>query len=111
MQYDAPLATAVFSDIIDDDCAVDDEDGVGDNDGFCFGCRTPGNIICCEYCPRSLHMTCFPGQQRTVDDADVWMCPFCSSEARDTTEKLRSFDSSGYDDARFAAFVAHVNRR
>jgi hypothetical protein len=103
---------AVFSDIIDDECAVDDEDGGGDNDGFCFGCRTPGNIICCEYCPRSLHRNCFPGQR--VDDTDVWMCPFCSSESRDTLEKLRSYDSSGYNDARFAGFVGighNVNTR
>uniref|UniRef100_A0A673YKL8 SP110 nuclear body protein, tandem duplicate 1 n=1 Tax=Salmo trutta TaxID=8032 RepID=A0A673YKL8_SALTR len=50
-----------------------------DNDDDCFICRSQGNLICCDECPRSFHQRC---HLPNVDDAILgddfpWMCTFC----------------------------------
>jgi hypothetical protein len=50
------------------------EDG---NVDYCQRCRGPGNLLCCDFCPRAYHPNCLePGIQVQTP----WECPACYSE-------------------------------
>ena len=57
------------------------EDG---NVDYCQYCRTPGDIICCDFCPRAFHLHCMKkaGSQTdtTNTHGDRWQCYICRKE-------------------------------
>lgn len=53
---------------------------VDSNESDCFVCSDGGDLLCCDYCPRSFHDTCLTPALDTSDglpDGD-WACPLCS---------------------------------
>uniref|UniRef100_A0A8C8JGL6 Nuclear body protein SP140-like protein n=1 Tax=Oncorhynchus tshawytscha TaxID=74940 RepID=A0A8C8JGL6_ONCTS len=50
-----------------------------DNDDDCFICRSQGNLICCDECPRSFHQRChLPNVDGAMMGDDCpWICTFC----------------------------------
>ncbi|XP_028979104.2 uncharacterized protein LOC105010094 isoform X8 [Esox lucius] len=53
------------------------QDQIKDDD--CFICRSQGNLICCEECPRSFHQGChLPNLNNAMLRKDLhWVCTFC----------------------------------
>jgi hypothetical protein len=49
------------------------------NEDFCAACGMCGELVCCDTCPRALHMPCCGLTEVPVDD--VWSCPICSAGA------------------------------
>lgn len=53
------------------------EDAGGDDDGnvdYCHLCDDAGDLVCCDRCPRSYHLSCL--KVRDVPDGE-WRCPVC----------------------------------
>jgi hypothetical protein len=57
------------------------EDG---NVDYCQYCRTPGDIICCDFCPRAFHLNCMKKAGSPTDTTnthnDRWECYICRKE-------------------------------
>lgn len=85
----APLASSVYgwcagqfvshaeSALTDDGAGGDD----ADNDNVCAKCFGPGQLICCDQCPRAYHFSCV-GVSSAAADAERWLCPPCQSAVR-----------------------------
>ena len=59
------------------------EDG---NVDFCNKCNAPGNLQCCDYCPRAFHQGCLGSTESS--ETTPWMCPCCSRERAGLPEDL-----------------------
>ncbi|KAK2864776.1 hypothetical protein Q7C36_003930 [Tachysurus vachellii] len=48
-----------------------------ENDDVCFICNSPGNLVCCDVCPRAFHHHCHLPvlQDRTL--GSNWLCTYC----------------------------------
>ncbi|KAL8158502.1 hypothetical protein V2J09_000039 [Rumex salicifolius] len=46
-----------------------------ENDDLCSICCQPGNLLCCDGCPRSFHKECIPLLEVPED---TWYCRYCS---------------------------------
>ncbi len=46
------------------------------NDDYCAGCKSPGNLLCCETCPNSYHLICLLPPLETVPEG-IWQCVEC----------------------------------
>jgi len=53
--------------------------GEDPNEDFCAACGMCGELVCCDTCPRALHMPCCGLTEVPVDE--VWSCPICSAGA------------------------------
>eukprot|EP00522_Entomoneis_paludosa_P013983 CAMPEP_0172450268 /NCGR_PEP_ID=MMETSP1065-20121228/8684_1 /TAXON_ID=265537 /ORGANISM="Amphiprora paludosa, Strain CCMP125" /LENGTH=1280 /DNA_ID=CAMNT_0013202047 /DNA_START=99 /DNA_END=3944 /DNA_ORIENTATION=- len=56
------------------------EDGSVD---FCNRCVKPGNLLCCDFCPRAFHSKCLIVNKELDEnssDTNPWMCPSCCNE-------------------------------
>ncbi|CAG0915905.1 unnamed protein product [Notodromas monacha] len=53
------------------------------NFDFCVVCGRGGQIICCELCPRSFHLTCLlpPLKEKDIPEGD-WICTRCTEIKR-----------------------------
>ncbi|XP_050957954.1 uncharacterized protein LOC127159050 [Labeo rohita] len=80
-------------------CSTQEEDVMAqNNDDDCYVCRTEGNLVCCDECPRAFHSHC----HLPAADGDLpeeWICTFCalkdSQKSRDSTNmsKQEAFDA------------------
>ncbi|KAL9180881.1 hypothetical protein ACHAXT_011334 [Thalassiosira profunda] len=48
-----------------------------DNSDVCAVCDEGGNLICCETCPDSYHVTCLGLNPTDVEGIEHWSCPNC----------------------------------
>lgn len=46
------------------------------NDTKCTRCGLPGDMLCCDTCPRVYHLSCLCLSATDVPDGD-WSCPSC----------------------------------
>ena len=55
------------------------EDGSVD---FCNVCKTVGNLLCCDFCPRAFHCHCISSDAipESMNDESKWECPSCILE-------------------------------
>ena len=55
------------------------EDGSVD---FCNVCKTVGNLLCCDFCPRAFHCQCISSDAipESMNDESKWECPSCIIE-------------------------------
>ena len=75
--------------------ASDGEPSEDGNVDFCQICITPGNLVCCDFCPRAFHPDCIKsGDQSTSDEH--WECFVCKKERAglegDVVDGNKSFD-------------------
>lgn len=54
------------------DAAIKDD---GWNDSKCCKCRTMGELVCCDVCPRAYHMSCL--NKLPPSGSAAWKCPQC----------------------------------
>jgi hypothetical protein len=57
------------------------EDG---NVDYCQECRTTGNLVCCDFCPRAFHQDCLDGDE--AESEGKWECHHCRREKEDLPE-------------------------
>jgi hypothetical protein len=60
------------------------------SNNHCGICRRRGLVVCCDGCPRVLHLSCLPpglSPPTSVLHADAWMCERCQARSR---RKLKS---------------------
>ena len=60
------------------------------SNNHCGICRRRGLVVCCDACPRVLHLSCLPpglSPPTSVLHADAWMCERCQARSR---RKLKS---------------------
>ncbi|XP_037834437.1 nuclear body protein SP140 isoform X2 [Kryptolebias marmoratus] len=62
------------------------------NDDECAICKTVGELVVCDYCPRSFHKKCnVPHIEDTIIENDKnWKCTFCAFKANQKTEAVMS---------------------
>ena len=75
------------------------EDG---NVDYCQICRSHGNLVCCDYCPRAYHMECIESKYRPTSDAR-WECMVCEREKEGLEDDL--IDAEKSMDTIVAAFT------
>ncbi|KAE9043392.1 hypothetical protein PR002_g3353 [Phytophthora rubi] len=74
-----------------EDEAYDEEDDDEDDDGsdseldtnldFCEVCQRAGDLVCCDKCPRSYHLTCLHMTENDLPEGD-WQCNECKKPSR-----------------------------
>ncbi|KAL8874642.1 MAG: hypothetical protein Q9174_000047 [Haloplaca sp. 1 TL-2023] len=47
------------------------------NDDYCAACGGPGQLLCCDGCPRSFHFTCVDPPRETAPAGEDWYCQKC----------------------------------
>lgn len=58
------------------------------NHDFCDACSEPGNLICCDYCTVSFHLTCHdPPLEETDIPNGLWLCHTCTMKEKMAREK------------------------
>eukprot|EP00117_Sycon_ciliatum_P030313 scpid13509/ scgid23933/ Chromodomain-helicase-DNA-binding protein 5; ATP-dependent helicase CHD5 len=55
------------------------EESEDDYDEFCKVCREGGDLLCCDNCPCTYHMTCLNPPLKSVPE-ETWVCPRCLAE-------------------------------
>ena len=45
------------------------------NDSYCWICHEGGEVLCCDKCPRVLHLRC--SNLTSEPEGDEWNCPTC----------------------------------
>ncbi|RLO05171.1 hypothetical protein DYB28_006521, partial [Aphanomyces astaci] len=70
---------------VDDDVKIesDDDDDVDTNLDFCSICKQDGDLVCCDVCPRSFHLTCINKREDQLP-LDTWQCHECQHNLSDT---------------------------
>ncbi|RHY16234.1 hypothetical protein DYB25_006068, partial [Aphanomyces astaci] len=70
---------------VDDDVKIesDDDDDVDTNLDFCSICKQDGDLVCCDVCPRSFHLTCLNKREDQLP-LDTWQCHECQHNLSDT---------------------------
>lgn len=48
---------------------------VSKNDSYCWICHEGGEVLCCDKCPRVLHLRC--SNLTSEPEGDEWNCPTC----------------------------------
>lgn len=61
------------------DLAEVKEAGPIEHNELCQFCKSGGELLACESCPRVYHPKCLNPPQTEIPDGD-WFCPYCSSE-------------------------------
>ena len=62
------------------DGPIPEDDG---NVSYCHKCRLPGNLVCCDVCPRAFHQQCLDNMAEMKSsnrDCSQWECPVCPQE-------------------------------
>ncbi|KAL8674201.1 MAG: hypothetical protein Q9168_001369 [Polycauliona sp. 1 TL-2023] len=54
-------------------------DGEGLNSDYCSSCGGPGELLCCDSCPRAFHFTCIDPPKHTLPDGE-WYCQACAAQ-------------------------------
>ena len=52
------------------------------NEDFCSTCMHPGNLVCCDTCPRAYHYDCarWGPEDDALGEDEPWSCPACREE-------------------------------
>ncbi len=85
------------------------EEIVNGNDDECYLCEgilnmisiyklEGGQILCCDNCFRSFHMSCIKMKETPHGD---WMCSYCKKLQQQTTEKCSNCEGSLSDSKHF----------
>jgi len=51
------------------------------HDESCFVCKKEGELLCCDFCPKSYHLGCVQPPIKDVPETD-WRCPDCVKSGR-----------------------------
>lgn len=74
---------------------------------YCHFCMKPGNIICCDYCPRAFHEKCMNENgyhdQSISDDDAKWECVICRNEKGGLEDDF--IDGKSSMDQVFSSFI------
>ena len=49
------------------------------NRELCSICRDGGNLLLCDYCPRSFHIECLKLKEESIPEGK-WYCPMCAQK-------------------------------
>src|SRR5699024_2893536 len=59
---------------------------------YCQICRQGGEVILCDYCPRTYHSVCLDEE---IDDIpDDWCCPYCTKNGKPDPKELRELQAA-----------------
>ena len=56
------------------------------NRELCSICRDGGNLLLCDYCPRSFHIECLKLKEENIPEGK-WYCPMCAPKMQKRLEK------------------------
>ena len=56
------------------------------NRELCSICRDGGNLLLCDYCPRSFHIECLKLKEENIPEGK-WYCPMCAPKIQKRLEK------------------------
>ena len=59
------------------------------NRELCSICRDGGNLLLCDYCPRSFHIECLKLKEENIPEGK-WYCPMCAPKIQKRLEKNQS---------------------
>ena len=59
------------------------------NRELCSICRDGGNLLLCDYCPRSFHIECLKIKEENIPEGK-WYCPMCAPKIQKKLEKNQS---------------------
>jgi len=59
------------------------------NRELCSICRDGGNLLLCDYCPRSFHIECLKIKEENIPEGK-WYCPMCAPKIQKKLEKNNS---------------------
>ena len=59
------------------------------NRELCSICRDGGNLLLCDYCPRSFHIECLKLKEENIPEGK-WYCPMCAPKMQKRLEKNQS---------------------
>lgn len=75
------------------------EDGSVD---YCNVCKSCGDLLCCDTCPRAYHSRCIPKESQD-ESSETWKCPACVEERSGGTVEKDQLNGSKYYETIFAA--------
>ncbi|XP_066531754.1 autoimmune regulator-like [Hoplias malabaricus] len=55
------------------------------NDDMCFICKSDGDLVCCDGCPKSFHNSCHDPPLQDNIQGDQWICSFCLAARNQNT--------------------------
>jgi len=87
LQKDEKASDSLSQEIVVATCEEVVEDG---NVDYCHICGKAGNIICCDFCPRTFHQACMDEHGVSGEDfaGEKWECPVCKKEKEGLPEDL-----------------------
>ena len=59
------------------------------NRELCSICRDGGNLLLCDYCPRSFHIECLKLKEESIPEGK-WYCPMCAPKMQKRLEKIQN---------------------
>lgn len=61
------------------------------NDDHCSSCRSHGDLVYCDGCPRAFHLWCVDPPLETIEEGDSrWFCPACMIRKVGSSSSLSS---------------------
>eukprot|EP00048_Salpingoeca_helianthica_P004774 m.80770 g.80770 ORF g.80770 m.80770 type:complete len:849 (-) comp13342_c0_seq1:23-2569(-) len=98
----------VFRDVEEEENEAQDDD----NDDYCGKCKRPGNLLCCDGCPRSFHFGCIGIREEELKDGEEWLCPVCSKAKKHQKKKKSAVEEIVHvDDVAEKEKEAHTPKR
>ncbi len=64
------------------------------SEDFCAVCRSGGELVCCDECPRVYHIDCHVPSLNEVTMNDKWKCSLCSEINNSSTTLKRKHEDS-----------------
>lgn len=80
--------------------AKDNDDAVGEtgNENVCSKCFGPGELLCCDQCPRSYHISCVGAFAAQQANGDHWLCPTCLKASKQASRRSSAVLSNSLND-------------
>ena len=66
------------------------------NRELCSICRDGGNLLLCDYCPRSFHIECLKLKEENIPEGK-WYCPMCAPKIKKRLEKNQNLANEPED--------------
>ena len=66
------------------------------NRELCSICRDGGNLLLCDYCPRSFHIECLKLKEENIPEGK-WYCPMCAPKIQKRLEKNQNLANEPED--------------
>jgi hypothetical protein len=66
------------------------------NSDTCYLCDCFGNLVCCDRCPNSYHITCLDKKYlpKNIESVESWFCPFCQNKLPSKGDSIKSSSSA-----------------